>query len=111
MGCITKDGSVLDHVLALFDLGSEVNAMHLVFAERLNFIMRATNFGTQKIDGMTLKTYGMVVAAISVTHQAGRVRFFEETFLVANISPDVVLGIFFLTLSNADVDFPKKKLR
>ena len=53
----------------------------------------------------------MVVTAFSMTDQADRVRFFEETFLVANVSPDVVLGMPFLTLSGADVDFPKRKLR
>ena len=52
----------------------------------------------------------MVVAAFSVTDLADKVRFFEETFLVANVSPDVVLGIFFFTLSGADVNFPKKEL-
>ena len=52
----------------------------------------------------------MVVAAFWVTDQANRVRFFEEIFLVANISLDMVFGIFFLTLSNVDIDFPKKEL-
>ena len=72
--------------------------------------MRATNVGAQKIDGTTFETYEMVVAAFSVINQADRVRFFEETFLVANISPDVVFEMPFFTLSGADVDFPKKKL-
>ena len=49
----------------------------------------------------------MVVATFSVTDQADKVRFFEEIFLVANVSLDVVLGMPFLTLSGADVDFPK----
>ena len=52
----------------------------------------------------------MVVAAFSVTDQTIRVRFFEETFLVANVSPDVVFGMLFLTLNGADIDFPKKEL-
>ena len=67
--------------------------------------------GAQKIDGTTLDTYGMVVVAFSVTDQANRVRFFEETFLVANVSPEVVLGMPFLTLSGADVDFLDRELR
>ena len=37
----------------------------------------------------------MVVAAFSVTDQADKIKFFEETFLVANVSPDVVLGMTF----------------
>ena len=43
--------------------------------------------------------------------KANRVRFFKETFLVANINPKVVLGKLFLTLSGADVDFLGRELR
>ena len=84
--------------------------MHPAFAERLGLVVQTTNIGTQKIDGTTLETYGMVVAAFSVTDQTNRVRFFEETFLVANVSPDVVLEMPFLTLSSANIDFPKREL-
>ena len=51
----------------------------------------------------------MVVVAFSMTDQANRVKFFEETFLIANVSPDIILGIPFLTLNSADVNFLKKK--
>ena len=59
----------------------------------------------QKIDGTTLDNYEIVVAAFLVTDKANRVRFFEETFLVANISSEVVFGMFFIILSGADVNF------
>ncbi len=32
-------------------------------------------------------------------------RFFEESFLLAEVKPDIVLGMPFLTMSNIDVDF------
>ena len=67
--------------------------------------------GAQKIDGTTLDIYGMVVAAFSVTDKANRERFFEETFLMAGVSPEMVLGMAFLTLSGADVDFLGRELR
>ena len=51
-----------------------------------------------------------MVVAFSVTDKANRVRFFEETFLVANVSPEVVLEISFLTLSSADIDFLGREL-
>ena len=108
-GSVTQDSLALGPVLALLDLGSEVNAMHPAFAKRLGLVVRTTNVGAQKIDSTILETYGMVVAAFSVIDQADRVRFFEKTFLVTNVSPDVVLGMPFLTLSGADVDFPKRK--
>ena len=53
----------------------------------------------------------MVVVAFLVVDKANRVRFFEETFLVANVSPEVVLRMLFLTLSGADIDFSGWKLR
>ena len=31
--------------------------------------------------------------------------FFEESFLLANIKPNVVLKMLFLTISNIDIDF------
>ena len=98
-------------VSALLDLGSEVNAVYPAFAKELGLPIRPTDMGAQKIDGTTLETYGMVVAAFSVEDKANRVRFFEETFLVANVSPEVVLGMPFLTLSGADVDFLGRELR
>ena len=52
----------------------------------------------------------MMIVAFSVTDQADKIRFFEETFLVANVNPDVILGMPFLTLSSVDIDFPKKEL-
>ena len=58
-----------------------------------------------------MDTYGIVVTAFSVEDKANRVRFFEKTFLVANVSPEVVFGMLFLTLSNIDVDFSGWELR
>ena len=52
----------------------------------------------------------MVVVAFSITDKANRVRFFEKTFLVANVSLKVVLGMPFLILSGADVDFSSREL-
>ena len=58
-----------------------------------------------------LDTFRMVVATFLVLDKANQVRFFEETFLVANVSPEVVLEMPFFTLSNADVDFSGRELR
>ena len=92
-------------VQALIGLGSEVNAIHPFFAKQLGLPIRPIDVGAQKIDGTMLDTHGMVVAAFSVVNKANQVKFFEEIFLVANVSPEVVLRMLFLTLSGADVDF------
>ena len=92
-------------MLALFNSSSEVNAIHSTFIRKLGLPIRPTDVGAQKIDGTMLDTFGIVVSAFSVTDKTNRVRFFEETFLIANVSPKVVLGMSFFTLSGANVDF------
>ena len=43
LGGITQNSSALNPVLTLLDSGSEVNAMHPAFAERLSLVVQATN--------------------------------------------------------------------
>ena len=95
----------------MIDSESEINAIHLIFAKQLGLSIRPTDVGAEKIDGTTLNTYEMVVAAFSVEDKANRVRFFEKTFLVANVSPEIVLGMPFFTLNGADVDFSGRELQ
>ena len=98
-------------VSALLDSASEVNTVHPAFVKELGLPIRPTDVGAQKIDSTTLETYGMIVAAFLVEKKANRVKFFEETFPVANVSPEVVFRMLFLTLSGADVDFLGRELR
>ena len=57
-----------------------------------------------------LNTNKMVAAAFSVMNKINWVRFFEKTFLIANVSLEVVFRILFLTPSNANIDFSGQKL-
>ena len=98
-------------VQALINSGSEVNAIHLFFAKQLGLLIRLTDVGGQKIDGSTLDTHKMVVAAFSVVDKANRVRFFEKIFRVANVSLEIVLKMPFLTLNGVNVDFSGRELR
>ena len=98
-------------VSVLLNSDSEVNAIHLAFAKELSLPIRLTDVRAQKIVGITLETYGMVIVAFLVENKANRVRFFKETFLVANISPEIVFEMSFLTLSGADIDFLRSELR
>ena len=52
----------------------------------------------------------MGVVAFSVMNKTNWIKFFEEIFLVANVSPKVVFEILFLSLSGVDVDFLDRKL-
>ena len=80
------------------------------FILKLGLSIRTIDVGAQNIDSTMLDTFGMVIAAFSVRDKANQVRFFEETFLVANVSPEIVFGMPFFTLSDADVDFLGREL-
>ena len=45
----------------------------------------------------------MAIAVFSLQDKLGKVRFFQETFLVADTRTEVFLGMPFLTLSSAKV--------
>ncbi len=55
-------------------------------------------------------THGMAIAGFPLQDKLGRVRFFEKTFVLADTSMEVALGMSFLTLSNADIWFAEKEL-
>ena len=80
------------------------------YAAYLSLKVRVTNVSAQKIDRSSLATYGMVIAAFQVVDKLGHSWFFQETFLLADIGMEVVLGMPFFTLSNADVQFAEKEL-
>ena len=79
------------------------------YAAHIGLKVRVTDVGVQKIDESSLNTYGMVITTFQVVIKLGCFYFFQETFLLADISMKVVLGMPFLTLSNADVQLAKKK--
>ena len=95
---------------ALIDLGCEINTIYPSFTKRLGLPIRPTDVRVEKIDGNTLNTHEMVVTAFLVMNKANQVKFFEKTFLMANISLEIVFKMLSLTPSNADIDFLGWKL-
>ncbi len=53
----------------------------------------------------------MVVFPFSILNKDDKERFLEESFLLADVKPDIVLGMLFLTMSNTDVDFQARDLQ
>lgn len=90
-------------VKTLLDFGSKINTMMPAFALKLGLKVRPTNFGAQKIDGSIFKTFEIVLASFQVKDKLGKARFFQETFLLADISVEVGLEMPFFTLSNTDI--------
>ena len=51
-----------------------------------------------------------MIANFQVEDKGGKPRFFQKIFLVADTKFEMVLGILFLKISNADVAFGEKTL-
>ena len=98
------------NILALLNFGNNVNAMTLAYAAHLGLKVRVTNISTQKIDGSSLVTYGIVIAIFQVVNKLGCFWFFPETFLLADISMKVVLVMPSLPLIILTYNLLKKSL-
>ena len=91
-------------MLVLLNLKIEVNAIYPTFAKELGFSIKPSDIRVQKINGTTLNIYEIVVTAFLGTNKANQVKFFEEIFLITNVSLKIILRMLFLTLSNEDVN-------
>lgn len=75
------------------------------FVKKLYLYIYKTDIDIWKIDSNRLKTFDIVITSFSVNNKDGRSYFFKETFLLAKISMNVALGIFFLTLNKIKINF------
>ena len=78
--------------------------------KQLGLWTRKTDIGTHKIDQSSLDMFAIVIAGFQVINKLDMAWFFQETFLLADTTMEVVLGMPFLTFSNADIQFAKKEL-
>ena len=84
--------------------------MTLIYASKLGLVIQKLDIGVQKIDGSALIIYGMVIAGFSFQNKLGRVWFFGETFLLADTSMELVLGMLFFCLSDANIRFVEREI-
>lgn len=91
-------------------LGSKINVISPTFAKNLGLWVWRIEIGAQKNDGSSPKTFEIVRASFSIDNKSIRSSFFEETFLIANININIVLIMFFLILSNLQINFLEQKL-
>ena len=79
--------------------------MSHVFTSQLGLKIWKTNIRAQKIDNNTLKTYKILVSIFSVSNKNVKKKILKKNFLLANIKPDIMLWMFFQTMSYIDIDF------
>lgn len=100
-----------DQIKALLDPGSVDNTISQAFTHSLGLKLWKTNIRAENIDNTTMETYEMVVSIFSVSDKDDRERFFEESFLLADVKPDVVFEMPFLAMNNIDIDFQAQNLK
>ena len=84
--------------------------MSPAYASKLGLKVYSTNVILQKFDNSTFDTFEIVLAYFQIKNKLDKLWLFQEIFLIANTTLEVIFGILFLTLSNADVQFIEKKL-
>ena len=90
-------------IQALINSGKKINAIISGYASKLGLKICFTDDGAQKIDDSTFKIFGIVLASFQMKDKLGRAWFFQETFLLADLSIEIVLHIPFLTFSNVNI--------
>ena len=90
-------------IQTLINSSSKVNTMTSAYTPMLGVKICPTSVKAPKIDNYSFKTFGIIIASFQVKDKLDRAWFFQETFLLANISMELVLGILFYNFSNADI--------
>ncbi len=84
--------------------------MTLVYTAKLGFTTQKTCIRVKKIVSLPQETYSRTLTRLSLQDSLKKVWFFEETFLLAEISMEIVLKMPILALSNANFSFGTEKL-
>lgn len=97
-------------IQVLIDSGSEVNAIISTYVAKPGPKFCCINIKAEKINGSIFNIFGIILTSFQVENKLGRVCFFKEIFLLADMSMELALEMFFLTFSNTNIKFTKKIL-
>lgn len=64
----------------------------------MSFKAQKTNIKVPKLNDTILQTYKIIVSTFFILDKDGRIMFFKKSFLLANISLNIVLKMLFLTI-------------
>lgn len=97
-------------VQALLNSSIKVNAMILAYTAKLGLKIWLINIRAQKIDSYIFEILEISLASFEVKNKLSRAYFFQKISLLANININVILEMFFLIFSNANIVFVNWKL-
>lgn len=81
------------------------------FTRKPSLYIYKINVDAQNIDSNKLKTYRIVIALFQADDKDKKSRFFEKTFLFADIYMDVAFGMLFIIFSNVEVNLNNQELK
>lgn len=85
--------------------------MYPGFAKKVGLQIWYINVGTMIINNFKLDIFDMAITTFLIKGKDKKSWFFQKTFLLANISIDIIaLEMFFFTLNNIKVNFDNQNL-
>lgn len=90
-------------VQALINSSSKVNAITPAYALKLRLKVCYINVKAQKINSSTFKIFIMILVSFQGKDKQGQDQYFWITFLLADTSVKVILGMFFLIFNRVDI--------
>lgn len=97
-------------IQTFINFGSKINAIAPGYTVKLSLNVWFIDVEAQNIHGSTFKTFDIILASLQIKDQLGRPQSFQKTFLIADTNLAVILSMFFLIFSNADMLFIEQKL-
>ena len=96
---------------ALADSDAEINIIHRTTAKRMGLPLLNTNIGLSAIHGEAVEIYGMHYIEFQQDDNQGHVRYFQDTFLAADISTRMILDMSWLAMANPNIDQAKRTFK
>ena len=78
---------------ALTDSGAEVNIINRVAIRKMGLSVLNINIGLSAIHGKAVKIYGIHYIEFQQENEQGRVRYFQNIFLAADIDTRIILDM------------------
>ncbi len=94
-----------EEVLASLDSGSERNSIFQEYKAQLLLKIINASWRLAKINKQKISKQKKIIIGFEITNNVYRTRYFEATFLIADILPLLISDISFLKMKNLDVSW------
>lgn len=92
------------------NFGSKINTIQPSFARKLGLNIGEINVDIQRINGIKLEIFDMVIACFLVENKVGKSHFFEDTFLLGDISMNIACRMLLFIFNIVKMNFTDQEL-